>query len=224
MSRVSVTPETEEARKTLPRGPRRAPRIDVIRLAALTTEAIAARHAGVARRRPRRRRAGDRGRRRDRRPHHSIEDRMLPAPRHASSRSPTDLRFLVTVMRVDHELERSADLMVNVAKTTRRLYPHQLDPKLRGIIDRMGAQAANQTAGRDRRVRRLRPVVGARRSPTWTTRWTSSPRACSATSSPAAARRRGARAARRCRWRWSAGTTSGSPTTRSRSPSASASW
>ena len=48
-------------------------------------------------------------------------------------------------MRVAHELERSADLMVNVAKTTRRLYPHQLDPKLRGIIDRMGAQASNQT-------------------------------------------------------------------------------
>ena len=35
--------------------------------------------------------------------------------------------------------------MVNVAKTTRRLYPHQLDPKLRGIIDRMGTQASNQT-------------------------------------------------------------------------------
>ena len=48
-------------------------------------------------------------------------------------------------MRVGHELERSADLMVNVAKTTRRLYPHQLDPKLRGIIDRMGTQASNQT-------------------------------------------------------------------------------
>jgi phosphate transport system protein len=56
-----------------------------------------------------------------------------------------DLRFVVTVMRVAHELERSADLMVNVAKATRRLYPNQLDPKLRGIIDRMGAQASNQT-------------------------------------------------------------------------------
>ena len=31
-----------------------------------------------------------------------------------------DLRFLVTVMRVAHELERSADLSVNIAKTTRR--------------------------------------------------------------------------------------------------------
>ena len=55
------------------------------------------------------------------------------------------MRFLVTVMRVAHELERSADLMVNVAKTTRRLYPHQLDPSLRGTIARMGTQAINQT-------------------------------------------------------------------------------
>jgi len=35
--------------------------------------------------------------------------------------------------------------MVNVAKTTRRIYPHQLDPTLRGIIDRMGQQSSNQT-------------------------------------------------------------------------------
>ena len=75
---------------------------------------------------------------------HTIEDRtfLLLARQQPIA---TDLRFLVTVMRVGHELERSADLMVNVAKTTRRLYPHQLDPKLRGIIDRMGAQASNQT-------------------------------------------------------------------------------
>jgi phosphate transport system protein len=75
---------------------------------------------------------------------HSIEDRVFQL---LALQQPiaTDLRFLVTVMRVAHELERSADLMVNVAKTTRRLYPHQLDPKLRGIIDQMGAQSANQT-------------------------------------------------------------------------------
>src|SRR2546430_15360973 len=35
--------------------------------------------------------------------------------------------------------------MVNVAKTTRRLYPHSVDPKLRGIIQRMGEQAGTQT-------------------------------------------------------------------------------
>jgi len=75
---------------------------------------------------------------------HTIEDRtfLLLARQQPLA---TDLRFLVTVMRVAHELERSADLMVNVAKTTRRLYPHQLDPKVRGIIARMGTQASNQT-------------------------------------------------------------------------------
>jgi phosphate transport system protein len=56
-----------------------------------------------------------------------------------------DLRTIVTIMRMNHELERSADLMVNVAKTTRRLYPHPLEPKVRGIIDQMGEQAGNQT-------------------------------------------------------------------------------
>jgi phosphate transport system protein len=57
----------------------------------------------------------------------------------------SDLRTIVGVLRIVHELERSADLMVNVAKTTRRLYPHPLDPKLRGIIQRMGEQAGTQT-------------------------------------------------------------------------------
>ena len=57
----------------------------------------------------------------------------------------SDLRTVVAVLRIVHELERSADLMVNVAKTTRRLYPHSVDPKLRGIIQRMGEQAGTQT-------------------------------------------------------------------------------
>src|SRR5438128_8217499 len=119
-------------------------RIDVIRLAALTTEAIAAGTQALL--------DGDLAAAErvieDDDPidelTHSIEDRvfLLLARQQPIA---NDLRFLVTVMRLAHELERSADLMVNVAKTTRRLYPHQLDPKLRGIIDRMGAQASNQT-------------------------------------------------------------------------------
>jgi phosphate transport system protein len=119
-------------------------RVDVIRLAALTTEAIAGGTAALL--------DGDLGAAEQVIENddeiddltHTIEDRtfLLLARQQPIA---TDLRFLVTVMRVGHELERSADLMVNVAKTTRRLYPHQLDPKLRGIIDRMGAQASNQT-------------------------------------------------------------------------------
>lgn len=55
-----------------------------------------------------------------------------------------DLRTLVTILRVIHEIERVGDLMVKVAKSTRRLYPTQLDPKVRGLIDRMRDQAREQ--------------------------------------------------------------------------------
>jgi phosphate transport system protein len=119
-------------------------RVDVIHLAALTTEAIA---AGTQALLDGDLTAAERVIEADDVIDdltHTIEDRtfLLLARQQPLA---TDLRFLVTVMRLGHELERSADLMVNVAKTTRRLYPHQLDPKLRGIIDRMGTQASNQT-------------------------------------------------------------------------------
>jgi phosphate transport system protein len=55
-----------------------------------------------------------------------------------------DLRMLVTVLRVIHEIERIGDLMAKVAKATRRLYPKELDPRTRGLIDRMRDQAAAQ--------------------------------------------------------------------------------
>jgi phosphate transport system protein len=55
-----------------------------------------------------------------------------------------DLRTLVTILRVIHEVERAGDLMKNVAKAARRLYPFELDPRVRGIIDRMREQAGTQ--------------------------------------------------------------------------------
>jgi phosphate transport system protein len=55
-----------------------------------------------------------------------------------------DLRTLVTALRVIHELERIGDLMINVAKAARRLYPRPLEPKVRGILDRMREQATEQ--------------------------------------------------------------------------------
>jgi phosphate transport system protein len=75
---------------------------------------------------------------------HSIEDQcyVLLARQQPMA---SDLRVVLATLRIVHELERSADLMVNVAKTTRRLWPGQLDPKVRGILDQMGRQAANQT-------------------------------------------------------------------------------
>jgi phosphate transport system protein len=56
----------------------------------------------------------------------------------------TDLRMLVAILRITHELERVGDNMVNVAKGTRRLYPVLLDPKVRGLIARLGEQAQQQ--------------------------------------------------------------------------------
>ena len=40
-----------------------------------------------------------------------------------------DLRFLVSSLRIVSELERSADLMVNVCKAARRLYDVEFDPR-----------------------------------------------------------------------------------------------
>lgn len=52
-----------------------------------------------------------------------------------------DLRQLISILKMVGEIERSADLTVNIAKAARRIYGHALDPKLRGIITKMGEQA-----------------------------------------------------------------------------------
>lgn len=74
---------------------------------------------------------------------HSIESRtyLLLAKQQPMA---VDLRTLVTVLRIIHEIERTGDLMVNVAKAARRLYPYELEPKVRGIIHRMREQASAQ--------------------------------------------------------------------------------
>ena len=55
-----------------------------------------------------------------------------------------DLRTLLAVLRILHEIELTSGLMRNVARQTRRLYPRELPPRIRGIIERMGAQASVQ--------------------------------------------------------------------------------
>jgi phosphate transport system protein len=55
-----------------------------------------------------------------------------------------DLRNLVTIIRAIHEIERIGDNMVNIVKAARRLYPHQLDPKVRGLIQKMREQTIEQ--------------------------------------------------------------------------------
>jgi phosphate transport system protein len=52
-----------------------------------------------------------------------------------------DLRGLVSAVKMIGEIERSADLCVNICKASRRIYGRPLDPKLRGIIQKMGDQA-----------------------------------------------------------------------------------
>jgi phosphate transport system protein len=56
----------------------------------------------------------------------------------------SDLRTLLAVLRILHEIELTAGLMKNVARQTRRIYPGELPPRVRGILERMGAQASVQ--------------------------------------------------------------------------------
>jgi phosphate transport system protein len=53
----------------------------------------------------------------------------------------SDMRFVVTAIRLTSEIERSADLMVNVGKAARRLYGTQIPPVLHGMLRGMAEQA-----------------------------------------------------------------------------------
>ncbi len=53
----------------------------------------------------------------------------------------SDLRHLTTVLKAVGELERSADLMVNVCKASRRMYGSPMTPKIRGVIEAMSQEA-----------------------------------------------------------------------------------
>jgi phosphate transport system protein len=74
---------------------------------------------------------------------HSLEDRCYTTLARQQPMA-SDLRMVVAVLRTIHELERTGDLMVNVAKTTRRLYPVELPDPIRRIIEQMGRQAGVQ--------------------------------------------------------------------------------
>lgn len=53
----------------------------------------------------------------------------------------SDLREVVSALKLVAEVERSADLCVNICKASRRIHGRPLDPKLRGVVQRMGEQA-----------------------------------------------------------------------------------
>lgn len=53
----------------------------------------------------------------------------------------SELRHIITVSKLVAELERSADLMVNVCKSSRRMYGAPLSPQIRGLIASMSTEA-----------------------------------------------------------------------------------
>ena len=53
----------------------------------------------------------------------------------------SDLRQLVTALKLNWEIERSGDLAVNIAKAERRLFGATLEPRARGLIDQMSHEA-----------------------------------------------------------------------------------
>jgi len=53
----------------------------------------------------------------------------------------SDMRAVVTAIRLTSEIERSGDLMVNVAKATRRLYGAEVPIPLRSLLEAMAEQA-----------------------------------------------------------------------------------
>ena len=52
-----------------------------------------------------------------------------------------DLRSIVTALRMIAEIERSGDLVVNIAKGSRRIFGTELPSRLRGLIGQMGEEA-----------------------------------------------------------------------------------
>ena len=56
----------------------------------------------------------------------------------------SDLRQIAAVLKLAPEIERSADLCCNICKAARRIYGHELDPKLRGMVQRMSEQATKE--------------------------------------------------------------------------------
>ena len=54
----------------------------------------------------------------------------------------SDLRFLVSVLRVVPELERSHDLVVDIARRASYVLSEDLSPRSRGLVEQMGNLAA----------------------------------------------------------------------------------
>ena len=155
--------------------PHRRPPLDLVRLgvAHRATPSRPPPHALVDRR-PRGGRPGDRRRRRRRR----------AAPRASRTSASASSGWAACVasrrcgswactLRVAHELERTADLMVNVARTTWRLLSELGSTPPCPACSTASAARPRADPGGGERVRRPRPRRRPPRSPTWTTPSTS---------------------------------------------------
>src|ERR1035441_4826765 len=77
----------------------------------------------------------------------------------------SDLRFLLSVLRIVPELERSHDLLVDIARRADHVLGESLSPRSRGLVQRMGDLVSDmwrQTA--DSWYRRDRSRADAQRS------------------------------------------------------------
>lgn len=52
-----------------------------------------------------------------------------------------ELRRIIAITKLVAEIERSADLMVNVCKASRRMYGAELSPRIRGVLGSMAKEA-----------------------------------------------------------------------------------
>jgi phosphate transport system protein len=57
----------------------------------------------------------------------------------------SDLRVIMTAIRLNWDLERAGDLACNICKTIRRMYGTPIEPKLRGLIMQMSEEAYRLT-------------------------------------------------------------------------------
>jgi len=53
-----------------------------------------------------------------------------------------DMRALVTAIRLSSELERSGDLVVNIVKGAERIHGNPVDPRTRGLLQRLSEEAS----------------------------------------------------------------------------------
>ena len=58
----------------------------------------------------------------------------------------SDLRFLLSVLRIVPELERSHDLVVQIASRANHILGEDLSPRARGLVERMGNLASEHVA------------------------------------------------------------------------------